>query len=71
MNWLSLKMKPTRTADAKHAPGKDYSKRKDNIDTCLICGAEVPPGPDFCGGTCENLYELAHRKHAAPPLVIE
>jgi len=24
MNWLGLKMKPTRFADAKNAPGVDY-----------------------------------------------
>jgi hypothetical protein len=24
----------------------------DNIDTCLVCGAKIPPGPDFCG-ECE------------------
>ena len=25
----------------------------DSLDTCLVCGKEVPPGPDFCGEVCE------------------
>jgi hypothetical protein len=25
-----------------------------NIDTCLVCGTEVPPGPDFCSSECEE-----------------
>lgn len=25
----------------------------DNIDTCSICGKEIPPGPDFCSTECE------------------
>jgi hypothetical protein len=40
MNWLRLKMKPTRTADAKCAPGKDYASaerthHENNLDTFL------------------------------------
>jgi hypothetical protein len=27
---------------------------KDNIDTCLVCDTEVPPGPDFCSSECEE-----------------
>ena len=36
----------------------------DNIDTCLVCGTEVPPGPDFCGSKCETRYneEVRSRK---------
>ena len=26
----------------------------DAIDQCLSCGAEIPPGPDFCSAECEN-----------------
>jgi Uncharacterized protein containing a Zn-ribbon (DUF2116) len=39
----------------------------DNIDTCLVCGTEIPPGPDFCSETCEAQYETdveAPSKHA-------
>ena len=25
----------------------------DNIDTCIVCGTEIPPGPDFCSTQCE------------------
>jgi len=24
-----------------------------NVDTCLACGRDIPPGPDFCGPACE------------------
>ena len=24
------------------------SKVEDNVDTCLVCNKEIPPGPDFC-----------------------
>ena len=27
----------------------------DSHDECLVCGTEVPPGPDFCSATCEEL----------------
>ena len=27
---------------------------EDHIDTCLVCGTEIPPGPDFCSKTCEG-----------------
>lgn len=26
------------------------------IDTCLICGTEIPPGPDCCSAECEDLF---------------
>jgi hypothetical protein len=42
MNWLSLKMKPTRTADAKHAPGKDYSKRKEEAIVETLAAEKGP-----------------------------
>lgn len=29
--------------------------REDAIDTCLVCGKEVPPGPDFCSIRCEMI----------------
>jgi len=35
----------------------------DNIDTCLVCGTEIPPGPDFCSASCEERYE-ARREQA-------
>lgn len=28
----------------------------DTIDTCLVCGKEIPPGPDSCGSECEATY---------------
>ena len=28
----------------------------DNIDTCLVCNKEIPPGPDFCGPECEGRF---------------
>src|ERR1700726_1006814 len=27
--------------------------KADQIDTCLVCGKEIPPGPDFCSNECE------------------
>lgn len=27
---------------------------EDNIDQCLNCGKEIPPGPDFCSKDCEE-----------------
>jgi ribosomal protein L24E len=30
----------------------------DNIDTCLVCGKEIPPGPDFCSAECETYFAL-------------
>lgn len=59
--WQAHKQKPTHLASRKNMPGIDYAPR-DHRDTCLICGVEIPPGPDFCGEACEKLYELAHRK---------
>jgi hypothetical protein len=32
----------------------------DNIDTCLVCGTEIPPGPDFCGPECEKKAKPAY-----------
>lgn len=26
----------------------------DTIDSCVICGKEIPPGPDFCSDECEQ-----------------
>jgi hypothetical protein len=28
----------------------------DNIDVCLVCSKEIPPGPDFCSADCEVLH---------------
>jgi ribosomal protein L24E len=40
------------------------STYKDNIDQCLVCGQEIPPGPDFCSEECEQkaekLFPFAH-----------
>ena len=30
----------------------------DVIDTCLICGQEIPPGPDFCSDVCEERAKI-------------
>lgn len=32
--------------------------QNDNIDTCTVCGKEIPPGPDFCGHACETKFVL-------------
>lgn len=37
--------------EALAAEGLEISK--DAIDECLMCGTEVPPGPDFCSTECE------------------
>ncbi len=34
---------------------------KGHKDTCLTCGAEVPPGPDFCGTECEEKWNQRKR----------
>ena len=31
--------------------------REDQIDRCLVCDIEIPPGPDFCGPSCEQRFE--------------
>jgi hypothetical protein len=36
------------------APERPEAFVPDNIDTCLVCGTEIPPGPDFCGDECEE-----------------
>lgn len=28
--------------------------RPDCIDTCAVCGVEIPPGPDTCSNECET-----------------
>jgi hypothetical protein len=63
--WQRLKQRPTQFGDWKNTPGKDshevverssdyFKRHTDNIDTCLVCGTEVPPGPDFCSAECEE-----------------
>ena len=51
--WQGFKQAPTQFASNKNTPGTDYAPHTDNIDTCLVCGVEIPPGPDFCGAECE------------------
>lgn len=29
---------------------------KDNVDSCLVCGKEIPPGPDCCSPECDKKY---------------
>lgn len=30
----------------------------DNVDTCLVCGKEIPPGPDCCSPECDTKYAV-------------
>jgi hypothetical protein len=41
---------------------------EDNRDHCLVCGKEIPPGPDFCGLECEAraAAKTAQRPAVAP-----
>jgi hypothetical protein len=51
-----------KSVDFYHGKKRDprYTERTavpaptDNIDTCLVCDTEVPPGPDFCSAECEE-----------------
>lgn len=27
---------------------------RDNIDTCAVCGKEIPPGPNCCSPECDK-----------------
>lgn len=29
------------------------TEKSDVIDWCIVCGKEIPPGPDFCSDECE------------------
>lgn len=42
-----------KRARAALASGKDRDSGL-HIDTCLICGREIPPGPDVCSPECED-----------------
>lgn len=41
-----------RTAAEKAAA----AGKQDNIDTCIVCGKEIPPGPDCCSVKCEKKF---------------
>lgn len=43
---------PTHEHEGAHNKFKTEGST-DNIDTCLVCGTEIPPGPDFCSTECE------------------
>lgn len=31
---------------------------QDNIDTCAVCGQEIPPGPNCCSPECDTKYAV-------------
>lgn len=33
----------------------------DNVDTCLVCGKGIPPGPDFCSMNCEVSFNRSQK----------
>ncbi len=37
-------------------------EHSDNIDVCLVCGKEIPPGPDYCSKECEEKANLIRKK---------
>lgn len=37
-------------------PLKLQADGPDNRDYCLVCGTEIPPGPDTCSEGCERIY---------------
>lgn len=39
----------------------------DHIDTCIVCGKEIPPGPDCCSTECDAI--LARVMAAAPDML--
>lgn len=68
LSWLSGKTQPQHTGRRKNDPGRvpehaaalddnfiyDGLVTPDLIDTCLVCGVEIPPGPDTCSAECET-----------------
>lgn len=36
----------------------------DVVDTCLVCGEVIPPGPDFCSNKCEEKFLAKERGSA-------
>ena len=44
-------------AETLHRRLREYFCETTNTsDHCLVCGAEIPPGPDFCSLECEDKW---------------
>lgn len=61
LNWLNGKTYKSAFGaragrsglSTEHAQANKDS-RQNNVDTCLVCPTEIPPGPDFCSSKCEE-----------------
>jgi hypothetical protein len=45
----------------------DGGNMEDNRDYCLMCDAEIPPGPDFCSDECEERARKITKERATTP----
>jgi len=63
-NWEGLKLDPypapLQTPMLKE--NLNEGKSKDSIDQCLVCGTEIPPGPDSCSTACEDKLEAVRQE---------